>query len=416
MHYLEVIAGPDQGRTFSIEEGETITLGRGQASSVQINDPRISRVHCLLAVENGQLRIMDQQSTGGTLVDSHKILDQLLSPGSVIQIGDSQLRYRLDAAGEHTTLGGNQPPLSKSAPSPKVAPVQDLEGHSLGPYLLEKILAAGNSGMVFRAKDKEHNRRVAVKVLTPDVAHSEEQKERFVRAMKTMLPIQHPHIVRLLHAGKSGPYCWAAMEYIDGESMTAVIDRIGIEGMLDWREAYRVAVHIGRALAEAHERKIIHRNVTPPNILRRHADRACLLGDLMLAKALEGTNARQITRPGQLIGEAPYMSPERTMEGAAVDGRSDLYGLGATLYALLTGKPPFESDSLPELIRLVRSAEPAPPKQYQLSIADMFQDVVLRMLAKRPEDRYQNPTALLADLERVGKYHSLEADWAQWVG
>ena len=206
------------------------------------------------------------------------------------------------------------------------------------------------------------------------------------------------------------------MEYVAGESMTAVIRRIGIEGMLDWREAFRVAVHIGRALQTAFEQNIIHRNVTPANIVRRHADRVCLLGDLMLAKALEGTLAKQVTMPGQLIGDVAYMPPERTRDTQTADHRSDIYGLGATLYALLTGRPPFEGDSLPELIRLVRTAEPRKPKEFQLSINEMFQDTVLKMLAKRPDDRFENPGDLLRTLDRIGRYANVEADWVEWSG
>jgi serine/threonine protein kinase len=198
--------------------------------------------------------------------------------------------------------------------------------------------------------------------------------------------------------------------------MTAVIRRIGIEGMLDWREAYRVAVHIGRALQTAFEQNIIHRNVTPPNIVRRHTDRVCLLGDLMLAKALEGSLAKQVTMPGQLIGEVAYMSPERTRDAQTADQRSDIYGLGATLYALLTGRPPFEEDSLPDLIRLVRTAEPRKPKEFQLSINEMFQDTVLKMIAKRPDDRFENPSDLLRTLDRIGRYANIEADWVEWSG
>jgi serine/threonine-protein kinase len=186
--------------------------------------------------------------------------------------------------------------------------------------------------------------------------------------------------------------------------------------MLDWREVWRVAVHIGRALAEAYSRKIIHRNVTPTNILRRHKDKVCLLGDLMLAKALEGTLAKQVTQPGQLVGDVPYMSPERTRDSDAVDCRSDIYGLGAMLYALMTGKPPFESSSLPELIRMVREAAPVEPKQYQLSINELFQDLVLKMISKKPEDRFETPRHLLRELDRIGKYNSLEADFGEWVG
>jgi len=131
------------------------------------------------------------------------------------------------------------------------------------------------------------------------------------------------------------------------------------------------------------------------------------LGDLILAKAVEGTLARRVTRPGELVGEVAYMSPERTREGANVDCRSDIYGLGATVYALLTGRPPFEALGLPLLITKIRDEEPEPPKNYQLAIPDLFQDLVLRMLSKRIEDRHQTPTELLRDLVRVGKYQGL---------
>jgi serine/threonine protein kinase len=248
-----------------------------------------------------------------------------------------------------------------------------------------------------------------VKVLSPEYTENEEQKERFIRAMKTMLPIKHENLVELYGAGKQGPYCWAAMEFVDGESLTQVIDRIGAAGMLDWRETWRVGVHIGRALHEAYEQKIIHRNVTPPNILRRSSDKVCKLGDLMLAKALEGAQAKQVTQPGQLIGDVPYMSPERTRGQDKVDCRSDIYGLGATLYALLTGRPPFESSSLPELIRMVREAAPVKPREHQLAIPELFQDAVLKMIAKKPEDRFQKPIDLVRDLERIGKYQGLTA-------
>jgi serine/threonine-protein kinase len=127
----------------------------------------------------------------------------------------------------------------------------------------------------------------------------------------------------------------------------------------------------------------------------------------MLAKALEGTMAQQVTRPGELIGDVAYMSPERTRGGADVDSRSDIYSLGATAYALLTGRPPFEGNSLTDTIAKIRNAEPAKPKKFQLSIPDMFEGVVLRMLAKRPEDRFQTPAQLVTDLERVAKFQNV---------
>jgi serine/threonine-protein kinase len=197
------------------------------------------------------------------------------------------------------------------------------------------------------------------------------------------------------------------MEYVEGESLTDVIARIGTLGMLDWQYAFRVAVHIARALEAAAGHDIIHRNVTPANILVRASDKTAKLGDLMLAKAMSGTLARQVTRPGQLVGDVLYMSPERTRSEAEVDGRSDIYSLGATVYAVLTGRPPFEGSSLPEIVTRIRQAQPEKPKKYQLSVPDLFEGVVLRMLAKRPEDRFQTPTDLLKDLERVGRYQGM---------
>ncbi len=408
---LLVVSGPEKGRRFPLEDGQTLTIGRGQASGTQLNDPRMSRVHCRVIVDGASTLLVDAESTGGTHVAGNRIDQHALQPGEVFKVGDSEIRYTLDGAGEQVTLGAtSQASPTPSKPKPAMRQLQDLVGEMFTDFRADSIITMGTSGMVFKGTDTERNRPVAIKVLSPDFTNSEEQKERFVRAMKTMMPIKHPNIVQLYRAGKKGPFCWAAMEYIEGESITQVIDRIGIEGMLDWRAVWRVGVHIGRALDAAHRNQIIHRNVTPNNLLQRKSDKVCLLGDLALAKALEGTLAKQVTQPGQLIGDVPYMSPERTRDSAGADHRSDLYGLGATLYALLTGRPPFESDSLPELVKQVRDAEPKRPREYQLAINELFQDVVIQLLAKEPDDRYATPRDLLNDLERIGKFNNLNAD------
>ena len=196
------------------------------------------------------------------------------------------------------------------------------------------------------------------------------------------------------------------MEYVAGENLTEVIGRIGVAGMLDWRHAFRVGVHVGRALEYCHNQQVIHRNVTPTNILLEATTKMARLGDLMLAKALEGVLAKQITRPGEIIGDVAYMSPERTRGTEGLDGRSDLYGLGAVLYAMLTGRPPFEG-TLVERITKIRQAEPEKPKKFQMAIPDRFQDVVMKLLAKRPEDRYQTAGERLKELAWVGKLNGV---------
>ncbi len=406
-HKIHVVGGPEKGRVFSLADGQTLVIGRGQQSDTKINDPFISRIHCKVSMSGSTVTLLDAGG-GNTLVAGTAVIEKKLDPGDEFQAGNSLFRYTIgDIDPDTMRLPAVGVTASSQQPKPKPTALKDLVGQSMAHYRLDKIITAGSTGFLFKATDTEKQRAAAVKVLSPDRTSTEEEKERFVRAMKTMLPIRHPNIVALWNAGKSGPFCWAAMEFIECESMTEVIHRIGIEGMLDWRDVWRVGIDIGRALEKAYASKVIHRNVTPANILRRKADKTCLLGDLMLAKALEGALSKQVTTPGQLLGELPYLPPERTRDQSLVDTRSDIYGLGATMYALLAGKPPFESDSTSELIRMIREDAPESIKKHQLAVNDLFAAVVLKMIAKRPDDRFDNPSQMLAELERVGKYQGL---------
>jgi serine/threonine protein kinase len=404
--HLQVIAGPDQGRAFPLEDGQTLVIGRGQNTGTQLKDLQVSRVHCELQMVGGKFRLLDNGSAAGTLVNGKKIVEQDIKPGDVIQIGTTQLKIHLAGAHDQGTVVV-RPPEPARTMEPAAGPT-NLAGQTISHYEFGDLIAKGQTGSVYKGRDTTDGKSVAIKVLAPEYVGDEEAMQRFIRAMKTVIALRHPNLVALFGAGRQGRICWCAMEYVEGESLTKVIQRIGTVGMLDWRYALNVAVQIARALEAAHEQHIIHRNVTPQNILIVKADNTAKLGDLMLAKALEGTMAQQITRPGQLLGNLAYMAPERTSEDKTVDTRSDIYGLGATVYALLTGRPPFEGTSLVDTITKIRTAEPAKPKKFQLSIPDLFQDIVLKMLAKRPEDRYQTPTELLKDLERVAKFQGIK--------
>jgi serine/threonine protein kinase len=393
---LTITAGPDKGRAFPLQPGTTFQVGRSQATATRLTDASVSRVHFEVEYD-GTEAVLVNISSSGTLVNGQRLDRHPLRPGDVIRIGATELRFH-DPSSEPTTV----------APAPKPAATAEqlskLVGQTLAHYKVEAVIARGTTGTVFRATDDKDGQTVALKVLSPEFSRIDEEMQRFVRAMKTVLTLRHPNLVALYGAGKTGPYCWVAMEYVEGESMTQAIQRIGVAGMLDWKYGYRVAVHIARALEYAHGQSVIHRNVTPQNILLRTADKTAKLGDLMLAKALEGTLAQQITQPGKLVGDVGYMAPERTHGAGEVDGRSDLYGLGATVYALITGRPPFAGASLPDLIGKIRNAEPEKPKKFQMAIPDLFQGTVLKLLAKRPEERFQSATELLKDLERVGKF------------
>jgi serine/threonine protein kinase len=400
---LVVTAGPDEGLVFTLPESDTLLIGRSRAAEGRLIDPHVSRVHCQIQVDGDLVQITDFDSAGGTLVNGQLISQQQLKPGDVIQVGITHLRFvTSDPVKSPTVVPAAAAPVS-------TAWLGQLIGKRFSRYEIGPVLAKGQSGAVFHARDTREDQPVAFKVLGPEFAKNEESMQRFVRAMKTMLPVRHPNIITIYNAGKTGPHCWIAMEYVEGENLTQMIQRIGTAGMLDWRAALRVALHIGRALDHAHGLRIVHRHFTPMNILVRAHDKVAKLGDLMLAKALEGAEAEQITTPGQLLGEVGYLPPERTQGSGTSDCRSDIYGLGATVYALLTGRPPHEDASLAETLAKIRKAEPVRPKKFQLAIPDLFEDAVLKMLAKRTEDRYQTAAALLADLERIAKYQGVTA-------
>jgi serine/threonine protein kinase len=403
---IAVISGPDSGKVFPVSSGQSLTVGRGQQTETQLQDPSVSRQHCEISFHHGELRLRDPGSGTGTFVNRAKVSDAILRAGDVISIGDTDLRVELASVVDAPTI----------APTRQSAPPRDLSalrGEMLHHFQIVDEIARGATGTVFRAVRADRNETVALKVLWPDIAMDGEQRRRFVRAMRTMQPVKHPNLVRVLNAGitemdgRPDPLCWFAMEFVDGFNLQQLTKTLGTAGMLDWQHAYRVAVHVGRALEVAFESGIVHRGITPENILIPRAERIAKLGDLMLAKALDGIPADQITRRGELIGEVAYMSPERT-RGEEIDHRSDLYSLGATLYTVITGQTPHDAPSAAAMIRQIQEQEPLRPRTFQLSVNDMFEGVVMKLLERRPAARYQTPAELLTDLERVGRFAGLK--------
>ena len=397
---ISIVEGPDKQKAFELSSKQELLVGRGDASDTKIDDGAMSRTHFRLSIVDGEVWAMDVGSRSGIFVNGEKKSASVVKLGDRIRAGDTVLQI-----GEAASK--KQPQLDRPAN------ITSLIGQKIGGYLLKDVIANGRNGIVFKAQDLEHDRIAAVKVLLPRVAKDDEQRERFVRAMKTMLKIKDTHIVELYSAGRTGPFCWAAMEYVEGESLASLIDRLGQDGMLPWEEVWRAAVHVTRALQVGYRHHIIHRNLTPTNIIRRQQDKVCKLGDFTFAKALEGTLAFDVTSPGQIVGDLQYLPPERLTD-AEVDTRSDMYGLGATCYALMTGRPPVSGKSLAEITQSIRTEIPSPPKEFQLYMNDLFQVIVLRLLEKDPSRRYNTPDELLRELERAGKESNLETDFSDW--
>ena len=301
--YLRITSGPDAGRTINLKEGVKLTIGRGEKSDTRLTDLSMSRLHCELKWENGKFHLVDLNSVGGTMVEGSQIQECDVKHGQEIQIGGTRLKLHTTGIPDAHTLVAAQKPARELKADDGV-----LTGKKLSNYEIGALIAKGRTGTVYKGRDARDGKEVAVKVLHSDFTSDEEDVQRFVRAMTTVCELKHPNLVALYGAGKQGDTCWLAMEYVDGEPLTKVIERIGTLNMLEWRFALGVGVHVAQALEAAHEKHIIHRNVSPESILIRTKDKVAKLGDMMLAKALEGIKAKQITRPGELVGNIAYMA------------------------------------------------------------------------------------------------------------
>ncbi len=200
---LVVIAGPAKGMVISLPEGERLKIGRGQASDVRLDDPRISRVHCTVEATPTGLTLTDVGSTGGTYVSGKRIQRERIGYGSVFQIGETSVR--LETVDVDSPQPESAPPARVSAKS-----LKDLVGQILGHFLLKRLIYTGGSSVLFLADDQQQGCPAAVKVMLPTIMSNEEQKSRFVRAVHTMINVRHANLVEIFGAGKQGPFCWCA--------------------------------------------------------------------------------------------------------------------------------------------------------------------------------------------------------------
>jgi len=303
-------------------------------------------------------------------------------------------------------LPDSSPGIPALLPSKRL---HELAGHTLGAYEVGPVIGRSHHGVVFRARQGKAGPLVALKVLFPDFPANDEEMQQFTKAMGTALQLRHPHLVTLYAAGKTGPYCWMAQEYIEGKTIAQMLDELDQNARLSWHTGLRVAYHMTEALDFTRQHRLIHGNVTPKNILVRASDQSALLNDLRLLKALKGSKLQLNVLDQKLTAERTYLAPEQADGGKSyVDFLCDLYSLGAIVYNLITGQPIFRSETLQDALTAIHDGMPVRPRKLQRSIPRPFEVVLMRMLAKHQEDRYQSPTDVLGDLAAISKTHGVK--------
>ena len=266
-----------------------------------------------------------------------------------------------------------------------------------GRYQIEREIGQGGMATVYLARDVKHDRKVALKVLRPDLAATL-GPDRFLREVRIAANLQHPHVLPLYDSGEADGFLYYVMPFVDGESLRAKLDRAG---ELPVSEAVRILKEVTDALAYAHEQGVVHRDIKPDNVMLsgRHA----LVTDFGVAKAVsEATGRQQITTAGVALGTPAYMAPEQAAADPHVDHRADIYALGAMAYELLAGRPPFTGKTPQQVLSAHVTMAPEPVTAHRAAVPLELANLVMRCLEKKPADRWQSADDLLPQFEAMG--------------
>jgi serine/threonine-protein kinase len=284
-------------------------------------------------------------------------------------------------------------PVAASADTELLARVERV----LAPqYELDRELGRGGMGIVYRARDTRLKRIVAIKLLPPELAFRGEIRSRFLREAEMAAQLSHPNIVPIYAVDERDGLVFFVMACIDGDNLAK---RMAATGPMPIAEVRRMLRDIAGALAFAHARKFIHRDIKPDNILLDADDGRALVTDFGIARAVQDGGDTRLTATGMAIGTPAYMSPEQCAGEREVDGRADLYALGVLGYQMLAGRLPLEATSTPALLVKQLSERPVPIAERRPDTPPDLAAIVMRLLEKEPEDRFASAEELVAALE-----------------
>ncbi len=410
---LYVLDGADQRKFFVLPQKGKRRIGREGHADIALHDIYVNRVHCEVECDGDTIQVRAvPEAPNGFLINGTKQTEYQLTTKDVLRIGNSHLRLE-----PHEPTPEDEEEAIAAVAEPRKLPhlpfeqLDRLRGETISHYKLGEILGRGHYGVVFHATHVNSGAEVALKVLSPEFPQNPSEMKRFAAALKSLLLLKHPNLVTLYNAGKTGPYCWLATEYVQGDSLAQVLREPDAKRRSHWKPALRMGLQLAHALEFLRERRLVHGNIVPANVLlgRDEMGRAkdIKLADLMLSRSLEGSALLESRLEAKLAAEIGYLSPEQAA-GLPPDSLTDLYGVGAVMYARLTGQPPHQGRTPAETIDHILHSVPRKPIDIHKNIPEQLSIAVMLLLAK-PEDRCQSPQQLLEMLEPLAEGEGIES-------
>src|SRR5687767_11505451 len=273
-------------------------------------------------------------------------------------------------------------------------PIDRLSRALAASYRIDREIGAGGMATVYVAQDVRHDRKVAIKVLHPELS-AVIGADRFLAEIKTTAALQHPHILPLFDSGTADGLLFYVMPFVDGETLRTKLAR---EKQLPISDAVRITREVANALDYAHRRGVIHRDIKPENILLHEGQ--ALVADFGIALAVQSAGGQRMTQTGLSLGTPQYMSPEQAMGEREIGARSDVYSLGAVAYEMLVGEPPFVGPTSQAVFAKVMTEDARPLIPQRRSVPPEVEAAVLRSLEKLPADRFGSAAEFASALER----------------
>ncbi|UCD20169.1 MAG: serine/threonine protein kinase [candidate division WOR-3 bacterium] len=268
--------------------------------------------------------------------------------------------------------------------------------HRIPGYKILGKLGSGAMAIVYKARQLSLNRMVAIKVLPKRFSQNPEYVERFYKEGQAAAKLNHTNIVQAYDVGEAGGYNYFVMEYVEGKTL---YDDLSAGEVFSEKEAIEIVIQVAHALAHAHTRGLIHRDIKPKNIMTDEHGKV-KLADMGLARETTDIEAAQ-SEAGKAYGTPYYIAPEQIRGEIDIDGRADIYGLGATFYHMVTGQVPFMAENPSDVMRKHLREKLVPPDHINTSLSAGTSEVIEIMMAKRKKDRYKNVDELLTDLEAI---------------